>query len=72
MRADASSSDAAASLAAAKDQTVARLALGRALEPIAGDYYLVLIDCPPGIEALQTTAAAAARSRSTTSSPRPP
>ena len=52
---------AAASLAAAKDQTAARLALARALEPIAGDYDLILIDCPPGIEALQTTAAAAAR-----------
>ena len=52
---------AAAALAAAKDQVGARLALARVLEPIAGDYDLVLIDCPPGIEALQNAAAAAAR-----------
>ncbi|WP_250444006.1 ParA family protein [Actinotalea sp. C106] len=52
---------AAASLAAAKDQSAARLSLARLLEPIAPEYDMVLIDCPPGIEALQTTAAAAAR-----------
>ena len=38
-----------------------QLALARVLEPIAGQYDVVLIDCPPGEEALQTTAAGAAR-----------
>ncbi|GGC17626.1 ParA family protein [Cellulomonas carbonis] len=52
---------AAAALAAAKDQTAARLALARVLQPLSEQYDLILIDCPPGIEALQTAAAAAAR-----------
>lgn len=54
---------AAAALAAAKDQTAARLALARVLEPLSekNEYDLILIDCPPGIEALQNAAAAAAR-----------
>src|SRR5450759_2318842 len=50
---------AAAALAVAKDQTKARLSLAHVLEPIAGEYDLIFIDCPPGIEALQTAAAAA-------------
>ncbi len=52
---------AAASLAAAKDQVAARLSLATLLAPLAPEYDMVLIDCPPGIEALQTAAAAAAR-----------
>ncbi|MBX9244637.1 ParA family protein [Actinotalea ferrariae] len=52
---------AAAALSAAKDQAAARLALARVLEPLAPAYDLILIDCPPGIEALQNAAAAAAR-----------
>lgn len=52
---------AAAALGAAKDQSEARLALARILEPLAEQYELVLIDCPPGIEALQNAASAAAR-----------
>lgn len=31
------------------------------LEPIAGDYDMVILDCPPGDETLQTAALAAAR-----------
>jgi chromosome partitioning protein len=38
-----------------------QLALVRVLEPIAHNYDMVLIDCPPGEEALQTAAAGAAR-----------
>ena len=38
-----------------------QLALARVLEPIASQYDIVLIDCPPGEEALQTAAAGAAR-----------
>lgn len=38
-----------------------QLALARVLEPIASNYDIVLIDCPPGEEALQTAAAGAAR-----------
>ncbi|MEO5536043.1 MAG: ParA family protein [Pseudolysinimonas sp.] len=38
-----------------------QLALARVLEPIAGNYDIVLIDCPPGEEALQTAAAGASR-----------
>jgi len=38
-----------------------QLALARVLEPIAAQYDIVLIDCPPGEEALQTAAAGAAR-----------
>ena len=52
---------AAAALSMAKDQTKARLALAQVLEPIAGEYDMIFIDCPPGIETLQTAAAAAAR-----------
>lgn len=37
------------------------LALAEALAPIAADYDLILIDCPPGIDALQKAALAAAR-----------
>jgi cellulose biosynthesis protein BcsQ len=52
---------AAAGLSAAKDQTSARLSLASVLAPLAPDYDMILIDCPPGIESLQTAAAAAAR-----------
>lgn len=52
---------AAAALGVAKDQTKARLALAQVLEPIASEYDMIFIDCPPGIETLQTAAAAAAR-----------
>lgn len=38
-----------------------RDALASALIPIAGDYDMILIDCPPGGESLQNAAAAAAR-----------
>ena len=38
-----------------------RLALARALTPIAGRYDVILIDCPPGDEPLQNAAVAAAR-----------
>jgi cellulose biosynthesis protein BcsQ len=38
-----------------------QLALARVLAPIAADYDLVLIDCPPGEEALQTAAMGAAK-----------
>ncbi|MGE3449608.1 MAG: ParA family protein [Microbacteriaceae bacterium] len=38
-----------------------QLALARVLEPIATNYDIVLIDCPPGEEALQTAAAGASR-----------
>lgn len=36
-------------------------ALARILTPIANDYDVILIDCPPGEESLQTAAAGAAR-----------
>ncbi|MBX3196272.1 MAG: ParA family protein [Microbacteriaceae bacterium] len=36
-------------------------ALARILAPIAGDYDVILIDCPPGEESLQMAAAGAAR-----------
>ncbi len=39
----------------------ADLALAKALESVAADYDLILIDCPPGDEKLQTNALAAAR-----------
>jgi cellulose biosynthesis protein BcsQ len=54
---------AAAALVArsAKDSDRSRLALATLLQPIAGDYDLVLIDCPPGNETLQFAAAAVAR-----------
>lgn len=44
-----------------KDAEGAKLAVARILEPIAGDYDMILIDCPPGDETLQTAAVAAAR-----------
>lgn len=54
---------AAAALVArsAKDSDRARLALATLLQPIAGGYDLILIDCPPGNETLQTAATAVAR-----------
>ena len=44
-----------------KDPIAAKLALAALLAPIAGEYDLVLLDCPPGDETLQTAAVAAAR-----------
>jgi len=44
-----------------KDPDGAKLAVAHLLEPIAGDYDMILIDCPPGDETLQTAAVAAAR-----------
>ncbi|NKR28862.1 AAA family ATPase [Rhodococcus hoagii] len=44
-----------------KDPVGARLALATALAPIAEQYDMILLDCPPGDETLQTAAAAAAR-----------
>jgi len=44
-----------------KDADAARLALAKVLEPIAMNYDMILIDCPPGDETLQTAALAAAR-----------
>lgn len=44
-----------------KDPVGARLALAVALAPIAHQYDMILLDCPPGDESLQTAAAAAAR-----------
>jgi cellulose biosynthesis protein BcsQ len=54
---------AAASLASRtqKDPDGAQLALARVLAPIAGDYDMIIIDCPPGNEPLQSAAVAAAR-----------
>lgn len=52
---------AAAALAADRRGEEPRDALARVLAPIAGDYDLILIDCPPGNESLQTAAIAAAR-----------
>lgn len=52
---------ASAALAAAKGRTDPRLALARVLAPLAGDYDMVLIDCPPGNESLQSAAITAAR-----------
>ncbi|WP_354581478.1 ParA family protein [Rhodococcus sp. PvR044] len=46
---------------AAKDPVGAKLALATALEPIADQYDMILLDCPPGDETLQTAATAAAR-----------
>lgn len=44
-----------------KDPVGARLSLAMALAPIAEQYDMILLDCPPGDETLQTAAAAAAR-----------
>ncbi|TFD84050.1 ParA family protein [Cryobacterium lactosi] len=44
-----------------KDPDGAKLAVAHLLAPIAGDYDMILIDCPPGDETLQTAAVAAAR-----------
>lgn len=46
---------------ASKDPIGAKLALATALEPLADEYDMILLDCPPGDETLQTAAAAAAR-----------
>ena len=46
---------------ASKDPVGARLSLAMALTPIAEQYDMILLDCPPGDETLQTAAAAAAR-----------
>lgn len=46
---------------AQKDPAGAKLALAEGLAPIAAEYDLVLIDCPPGQETLQQAALAAAR-----------
>lgn len=46
---------------AGKDHNGARLALAKLLTPLADQYDLVLIDCPPGNEPLQAAAVAAAR-----------
>lgn len=52
---------ASAALAAAQRGNDARDALVRVLQPLADDYDLILIDCPPGNESLQTAAIGAAR-----------
>lgn len=44
-----------------KDPDGAKLALANVLAPIAGDYDMIILDCPPGDETLQTAAVAAAR-----------
>lgn len=44
-----------------KDPVGARLSLAMALAPISEQYDMILLDCPPGDETLQTAAAAAAR-----------
>lgn len=46
---------------AQKDPATAKLALAQGLSRIAGQYDLVLVDCPPGQETLQQAALAAAR-----------
>jgi chromosome partitioning protein len=55
--------DAAAFLGvkAQKDRDAAQLALAKLLASVAGEYDLVLLDCPPGNEPLQAAAVAAAR-----------
>ncbi len=52
---------AAAALAAAQRGNEPRDALARVLTPLAADYDVILIDCPPGNESLQTAAIGAAR-----------
>lgn len=44
-----------------KNPDAAKLALAAVLSPIASDYDMILLDCPPGDEQLQTAAVAAAR-----------
>lgn len=44
-----------------KDPDDAKLRLAAILSPIADDYDMILLDCPPGDEQLQTVAVAAAR-----------
>ncbi|WP_183164477.1 ParA family protein [Arthrobacter oryzae] len=46
---------------AQKDRDAAQLALAKLLASVAGEYDLVLLDCPPGNEPLQAAAVAAAR-----------
>ena len=46
---------------ASKDPDGAKLALARVLAPMAPAYDMILIDCPPGDETLQTAALAAAK-----------
>lgn len=46
---------------ASKDPEGAKLSLARLLAPIAEQYDIVLMDCPPGDETLQSAAVAAAR-----------
>ncbi|WP_272499370.1 ParA family protein [Gordonia hongkongensis] len=45
---------------ASRDAVGAKLALASILSPLTSEYDLVLIDCPPGDETLQTAAVAAA------------
>lgn len=52
---------AAAALAAPRRGSEPRDALARILVTLAGEYDLILIDCPPGNESLQTAAIGAAR-----------
>ncbi|WP_108720324.1 ParA family protein [Miniimonas sp. S16] len=51
----------AAAALASSNRGEPRDALARVLAPIAGEYDLVVVDCPPGNESLQTAAIAAAR-----------
>ncbi|WP_104081267.1 ParA family protein [Cryobacterium sp. Y11] len=44
-----------------KDPDGAKLAVAHLLEPLANNYDMIIIDCPPGDETLQTAAVAAAR-----------
>lgn len=46
---------------ASRDSRAARLALAEILTPLAANYDIILIDCPPGNEPLQAAAVAAAR-----------
>jgi chromosome partitioning protein len=55
------SATAALSAKATKDPNGAKLALAVILERLAPDYDMILIDCPPGDEMLQTAAVAASR-----------
>ncbi|GGH99385.1 ParA family protein [Arthrobacter liuii] len=51
---------AAAALISLSDRNRAKLALAQSLSPIAADYDVILIDCPPGNEPLQVAALGAA------------